>query len=471
MHGVWTWPLPLREGGGVVSYLVRNGAYFLQGANGWGQAPCARQFPTEKEAEAMRDRIASTHPLRNDLKRLDEILMVVQSPVVEDSVHERRNDGGDGTDRGDDGKEARGLERAHETQEIEGGEGRETCEGCGEVEADQDRQAQGSEALERQPRPAGAPCDAGARVEVGPEALGAGKTAEVQAVPGWRDPRASGESDQVTPFQVHHGDMFALIRTFADRSIDVAVMDPPYSERQHKGVRSSKRNRLADGNGRMTKAATSRQVDLTFDHWTRDEIRVACLELFRVVRRWVLVFCDDDLWPVWRACAKRAGFDCIKTNVWRRIGGAPQFTGDRPASDLEFIISMHRPGRKRWNGGGYGISSEYVDEPGQWLEEPIVANRSGHRDDRLHTTQKPRALMLRLVELYSDEGETVFDGTAGSGTTGSAAIQLGRRFIGVEKDLEKYHVLRGRLEAEARGLTLQAARRGQTSIFDVIGGV
>jgi site-specific DNA-methyltransferase (adenine-specific) len=276
---------------------------------------------------------------------------------------------------------------------------------------------------------------------------------------------------------IHHGDCFELLRGFADDSISVAILDPPYSERQHKGVRSSKRNRLLDGNGRMSKAATSRVVDLGFEHWTRREIVNITHILRRIVRRWVIAFCDDDLLPIWRACAKKAGFTAIKTNVWRRVGGAPQFTGDRPASDVEYIVSMHRPGKKRWNGGGHGISMEYVDDPrdypddqpGAWLEYPIVANRSGHRDDRLGTTPKNLELMMNLVGWFSEEGETVLDCTCGPGTTGVAALRLGRSFIGCELLPDRAEMARARLAAEDRGLSLQAVRKGQLGIFDAMG--
>ena len=288
----------------------------------------------------------------------------------------------------------------------------------------------------------------------------------------------SGAPARGVSWAVHHGSCFEIVGAFANDSIDICVMDPPYSARQHKGVRSSKRNRLLDGNGRMSKAAVSRMVDLGFEHWTRREVALIAHVLHRVVRRWVITFCDDDLLPVWRACGARAGFHVVRTSVWRRVGGAPQFTGDRPASDIEYIVVMHRKGKKRWNGGGYGISKEYLDDPrdypddqpGLWLEYPIVANRSGHRDDRLGTTPKPLSLMLDLVTAFSEPGETVLDATCGPGTTGVAALRLGRSFIGCELLQDRAEMARERLAAEDRGLSLQAVRKGQLGIFDLMGG-
>nr|WP_276599987.1 site-specific DNA-methyltransferase [Nannocystis sp. ILAH1] len=110
---------------------------------------------------------------------------------------------------------------------------------------------------------------------------------------------------------------------------------------------------------------------------------------------------------------------------------------------------MHRKGRKRWNGGGHkafwSVGVEHVD--------------------RVHPTQKPLALMLQIISQFTDPGETVFDPFCGSGTTGVAALRLGRRFIGVEFDLEMAAVARERLQAEEAGLSLAAWRAGQTSMF------
>lgn len=65
-----------------------------------------------------------------------------------------------------------------------------------------------------------------------------------------------------------------------------------------------------------------------------------------------------------------------------------------------------------------------------------------------HPTQKPVALMEYLIKTYTNEGETVLDFTMGSGSTGVACGNLGRRFIGIELDRGYYHVARKRI-AEA----------------------
>lgn len=69
---------------------------------------------------------------------------------------------------------------------------------------------------------------------------------------------------------------------------------------------------------------------------------------------------------------------------------------------------------------------------------------------RLHPTQKPVALMEYLIKTYTNEGETVLDNCMGSGTTGVACVNTGRRFIGIEKEEKYFEVAKSRIENAAK---------------------
>ena len=71
----------------------------------------------------------------------------------------------------------------------------------------------------------------------------------------------------------------------------------------------------------------------------------------------------------------------------------------------------------------------------------VVPNRKG----KLHPTQKPVALLEYLIKTYTNEGETVLDFTAGSGTTGVAAKNLNRKFIGIEMDDKYFEIAKNRI--------------------------
>lgn len=80
-------------------------------------------------------------------------------------------------------------------------------------------------------------------------------------------------------------------------------------------------------------------------------------------------------------------------------------------------------------------------------------------------TQKPLPLMLELVSLFTDPGDLILDPFCGSGTTGIAALRLGRRFVGIEKNESMAELARERIQADLDGSSLHASRNGQGALF------
>jgi hypothetical protein len=233
---------------------------------------------------------------------------------------------------------------------------------------------------------------------------------------------------------LYHGDCRDVLPTL--EPVDHAIFDPPYSEYVHaKSRRGGSDAPPNDGSGRPVKSSFSRVKEFGFEALESVVRLEVALEIARLVRRWVLVFSDVESSHLWRQdLSVAAGLDYCRTGAWVKIGATPQFTGDRPAAGFEAITICHPKGRKRWHGGG---------QHAVW-QHAIVLNRS-HQDPRLHTTQKPEPLMVQLVSLFTDPGETILDAFAGSGTTLAAAKRKGRRAIGIEAKEEYCAVICRRL--------------------------
>lgn len=268
----------------------------------------------------------------------------------------------------------------------------------------------------------------------------------------------------IATWEIVHGDCAEILSTMAPTSVDHVITDPPYGENVHGQQRRMLRGAGAGHTARTHRGADGRgrglvgPADLGFEALTL-ELRRSCGAAFaRLTRRWVLVFADMEGQGGWQADLQRAGARHVRFGVWWKIAAQPQLSGDRPASACEAVEISHARGeRMRWNGGGL---------PGRWgpTPYPIETDRNA-TGARVHTTQKPLALMLELVGLFTDPGDLVLDPFCGSGTTGVACIRLGRRFLGIEKDAKYAAIARERLEAESKGLTLTAARAGQRSLF------
>jgi len=219
--------------------------------------------------------------------------------------------------------------------------------------------------------------------------------------------------------------------------VDVVNSDPPFDDRTSLGARSF----VSPGKVRRT-VTSFMGIDPT-------DVAPPLLE---ATQRWVVLFCAVEQLGRYQDAVGNAW---IRAGAWLKTNPPPQFTGDRPGTWGEGIAIMHRAGRKRWNGGGH---------PARWVGPS--EHGTNHGEPRYHETQKPLWLMLELVRLFSDPGEIVWDPYCGSGTTGVACLRLGRRFLGHEMQPHYAEIAAERLEAETRGLTLQDARRGQTSILD-----
>jgi site-specific DNA-methyltransferase (adenine-specific) len=241
--------------------------------------------------------------------------------------------------------------------------------------------------------------------------------------------RAATQSSVEPPtWTIHEGDCLGGLAALSDGSVDVVITDPPYEAEAHTPERL-----VARAGGRL-------EVEpLTFPPITEEQRAESSRHMARLARRWILVFCQVEAAMKWRAALESAGAVYKRTCLWVKPDGKPQYSGDRPGIGYESIIACHAPGRSTWNGGGsHGV---------------FIVNKSG--DQRTgHQTQKPLALMERLVRLFSNPGELILDPFVGSGTTGVAAIRLGRRFVGWELNPEYAEIARKRLANAREQLTL-----------------
>jgi site-specific DNA-methyltransferase (adenine-specific) len=98
------------------------------------------------------------------------------------------------------------------------------------------------------------------------------------------------------------------------------------------------------------------------------------------------------------------------------------------------------------NNHGYGLKQVTTKNEGtRYPSSVLVFPQQWRRQDQVHPTQKPVALMEYLIRTYTNAGETVLDNTMGSGTTGVACINTGRNFIGIERDENYFNIARSRI--------------------------
>lgn len=239
-------------------------------------------------------------------------------------------------------------------------------------------------------------------------------------------------------FDLRLGDCIEGMRALADKSVDHVICDPPYASEIYQRCKKNPARNSGKGRGHRgtNKVSVSLKALTEGAIGTLDDcLSGSMAHIARVTRRWALVFCDVESLHLIKSALVLGGMRYVRTGCWAKTDPMPQFSGDRPAHGFEACAIAHSSEtRSSWNGGGsaalwtYGVCK--VDRPD-------------------HPCPKPVDLMERLIRDFTDPGETVLDPFAGSGTTGVAAIRLGRRFIGFERD-EKYYAIATKRLAAAR---------------------
>lgn len=212
------------------------------------------------------------------------------------------------------------------------------------------------------------------------------------------------EDERVT---LYHGDALEVLGSLPNLSADAVITDPPYTERTHAKAKSNK------GEGHDARV-------MDFDSFSEADLMAALAECGRVTRRWVVAtlayqhsFKLEERPP--------PGLRMMRIGAWVKTNPMPQISADRPGTGWESIAYMHREDTKpAWNGGGR--AGNYV--------LPVVQNEG-------HPTVKPLSMVQDFVRRFTNPGDVILDPFTGSGTTLRAAIDEGRKAIGVEID-ERY---------------------------------
>ncbi len=218
-----------------------------------------------------------------------------------------------------------------------------------------------------------------------------------------------------------------ILPYWAEKSVDLIYLDPPFSDWTHIGARTNPETSAGD----WVTGGNEPQAMIGFNSMSDWALSSTFDRLGYLARRWVISHID------WRHYAEMerlppAFLRPVRMGIWDKPNGAPQFTGDRPATGWEAIGIFHRMerwrektngrrfaegGRMAWNGGGHRAV---------WRANKI--------NDPFNPTAKPPELVSLLIELFSNPGDVVLDPFAGVGTTLLCGRALGRYTVGIEKD-------------------------------------
>lgn len=233
--------------------------------------------------------------------------------------------------------------------------------------------------------------------------------------------------------QLYRGDCLDVMKDIPDGSVDLILTDPPYGTTACKWDSIiplepmwEQLKRIIKPNGAIVMTAAQPFTSV---------LVCSNLKMFKYEWVWVKTNCT--------------GFANAKKQPLRQSESVLVFYKSQPTYNPQGITSLKSPKKRTKETGDVMGRTGFKDGYEQTVTNypKNVLNVQSERGT-VHPTQKPVALMEYLVHTYTNEGETVLDFTMGSGTTGVACGNTGRKFIGIELDRDYYHIARKRI-AEA----------------------
>jgi len=214
------------------------------------------------------------------------------------------------------------------------------------------------------------------------------------------------------------GDCFEILPTIKNDSVDLILTDPPYLISRESNFKKVSKHTPED-------LKTKYNISIDFGEWDNTDLDWSLLfkEYSRILKKGgtLIMF-----WDIWKATTIKSLADSVKFKQ-SRIGAWIKTNPVPINSKLNYLSNATEYFFTFVKGSKPTFNSEY--DKG-FYSYPIC-----HGKKRLnHPTQKPLQLIKDLILKHSNEGEIVLDNFAGSFTTGQAAIETSRYFIGIEKD-------------------------------------
>ena len=240
------------------------------------------------------------------------------------------------------------------------------------------------------------------------------------------------------------GDCLELMKGIPDGSVDAIITDPPYGTTACKwdsvidfGLMWEQLNRIIKPNGAIV---------LFGSQPFTSSLIMSNVKKFRHQWQWVKTRPTGNFQA--KYMPMKANEDILVFGL-NKVNYYPIMV---KRTEAEFKASYRKNDSKSWGNNIQGHKDNLIirkPKEEQWYKYPtniLNIKKDTKRNGKSHPTQKPIALMEYLIKTYTNENETVLDFTMGSGSTGVAAQNLNRKFIGIEMDDNYFDIAKKRIE-------------------------
>ncbi len=244
------------------------------------------------------------------------------------------------------------------------------------------------------------------------------------------------------------GDCVETLAALPEESVDLVFADPPYNLQLAGSLMRPDQSLVDAVDDDWDKFATFAE----YDGFTRAWLNA----VKRVMKADATLFVIGSYHNIFRvgSILQDLRFWILNDIVWLKANPMPNFRGRRFTNAHETLIWASKDERSKkytFNYEAMKAANDDLQMRSDWFF-PICSGGERLKDDagrKAHPTQKPEALLARIIMSASKPGDVILDPFFGSGTTGAVAKRLGRSFIGIERDAAYAAAARARIEAVA----------------------
>ena len=251
--------------------------------------------------------------------------------------------------------------------------------------------------------------------------------------------------------QIMVGDCIESMNSLPPNSVDLIFADPPYNLQLGGDLTRPDNSHVDAVNNEWDKFASF----AAYDEFTRAWLKAARRILKEDGAIWV-IGSYHNIFRVGTA-VQDLGFWILNDVVWNKANPMPNFKGTRLTNAHETLIWATRSEKQKkytFNYDALKTANDDVQMRSDWWTLPICSGGERMKNDdgrKSHPTQKPEALLHRIIVGTTNPGDVILDPFFGTGTTGAVAKLLGRNFIGLERDADYIDVATRRI-ANVRAL-------------------
>jgi len=263
--------------------------------------------------------------------------------------------------------------------------------------------------------------------------------------------------------QIIRGDCGEILKSLPENSVDLIFADPPYNLQLRNDLYRPDMSKVDAVNDGWDKFGNFKE----YDEFTRKWLSASQRVLKDTGTIWVI----GSYHNIYRvgAIMQDLGFWILNDILWIKNNPMPNFRGVRFTNAHETMIwAQKKKGAKyTFNHQSMKALNDDLQMRSDWII-PLVTGKKRIKlnGTKAHSTQKPEALLYRVILASSNVGDVVLDPFFGSGTTGAVAKKLRRNWIGIERDRKYVRVAQKRIDAaeEADEAAVHVEKRKQVRV-------